>query len=429
MIPIFQTDRLSANELRELLKRPKISFSEIFPLVNNVISNVEKYGDEAVKDFNIKFDGFSSTPLVELVSDLEEPKLDPKIKEAIDVAISNVRAFHESQKESIKIIETTPGISCYRKSVPIESVGLYVPGGTAILPSTAIMLSVPAQLAGCSTVVLATPIKQGTKLSDEIAYISMKCGVTHILKSGGSQAIAAMSVGTNSVPKVDKLFGPGNQFVTAAKMILQNSEHQVSIDMPAGPSEVLVIADETSNPKWVAADLLSQAEHGSDSQVILVATSKFNLQEFNESLTSLLNKLPRKKFAEAALKNSRIFIVDTLSRAIELSNSYAPEHLIIQTDSANELAEKVKHAGSVFVGHFTPESLGDYASGTNHTLPTYGYARQYSGVSLDSYIKKITFQSATKQGLDLIGKHVVLLAELEELKGHSLAVSLRTENL
>jgi histidinol dehydrogenase len=322
-----------------------------------------------------------------------------------------------------------PGVTCKKVMRPIERVGLYVPGGTAVLPSTAMMLSIPAMLAGCTTKILATPPNQDGKVPNEIAYIAQKAKISNILLAGGAQAVAAMAVGTESVPKVDKIFGPGNQYVTAAKMILQNSEAQISIDMPAGPSEVLVIADADANPSYVAADLLSQAEHGADSQVVLVAIEGFKLSDLEEELEEQLMALPRKELASKALEHSFIMKVNTLDEALNFSNEYAPEHLIINIRNADLITEKIKHAGSVFLGGFTPESIGDYASGTNHTLPTYGYAKMYSGVNLASFQKSITMQSVTKNGLQKIGPIVEKLAAIEGLEAHKHAVSIRLKDI
>lgn len=318
-----------------------------------------------------------------------------------------------------------PGVKCSRTSRAIQRVGLYVPGGTAILPSSAMMLSIPAMIAGCEQVVLATPPKKDGTVAPEIIYIAQKAKVNTILLAGGAQAVAAMALGTETVPKVDKILGPGNQYVTAAKMLLQNSEAQISIDMPAGPSEVLVIADEEANPEFVAADLLSQAEHGKDSQVVLVATTSFNIDGLEQALAEQLEALPRRDIAALALKNSYTVVVEDLIQAFDFSNEYAPEHLIVNVANPDNYRERIINAGSVFLGNLTPESVGDYASGTNHTLPTYGYARMYSGVNLASYQKSITMQSLTEEGLKNIGPSVEKLAELEELQAHKNAVTLR----
>lgn len=393
-----------------------------------MLDAVEKDGDVAVKKYTEKFDG------VKLDSVVIDPKkieveLDPEIKEAIDIAFDNISRFHQAQFPEPLEVQTMPGVRCMKVARPIERVGMYVPGGTAILPSTAMMLAIPAMIAGSTTKVLATPPKKDGTVAPEIIYIAQKAEVDQILLAGGAQAVAAMAFGTESVSKVDKIFGPGNQYVTAAKMMLQNSEAQIAIDMPAGPSEVLVIADAQANPAFVAADLLSQAEHGKDSQVVLVATTNFNLDGLNDELESQLKELPRKEIAAQALENSYSLIVGSLDEAFEFSNQYAPEHLIINIEDAESHTEKIINAGSVFLGQFTPESVGDYASGTNHTLPTYGYARMYSGVNLAAFQKSVTMQSLNEEGLKNIGPAVEKLADLEELQAHKNAVSLRLRNI
>jgi histidinol dehydrogenase len=356
-------------------------------------------------------------------------KLDPKIQGAIDQALNNIFLFHKHQTTMDLEVETMPGVVCRRVARPIERVGLYIPGGTAPLPSTTMMLGVPAMIAGCSTIVIATPPDENGNVPESITYIAQKIGAKKIVKAGGAQAIAGMAFGTESIPKVDKIFGPGNQYVTAAKMILQNSEAMVSIDMPAGPSEVLIIADKSADPAFIASDLLSQAEHGSDSQSVLVITEDADIQSITKEVELQLNKLPRKEFAKNALEKSFILIVESSDEAMKFSNRYAPEHLIINTADAEDLAEKVVNAGSVFIGPWTPESMGDYASGTNHTLPTYGYAKMYSGVSLNSFQKFITMQKISEEGLQKLGPTVETLAEIEGLQAHKNAVTLRLEKL
>ena len=419
---------LSESKKSTLLKRPKLDFTSVFGIVEPILNQIEKEGDVAIKALTKKFEG------ADLKSVIINPKdvsvsLAEEVKTAIDIAFDNIFRFHEAQKVVPLEMKTMDGVTCRRVTRPIERVGLYVPGGTAVLPSTAMMLSIPAMIAGCSTIVLATPPKSDGSIAPEIIYIAQKAGIDSILLAGGAQAVAAMAFGTESVPKVDKIFGPGNQYVTAAKMILQNSEAQISIDMPAGPSEVLVIADEQANPAYVAADLLSQAEHGADSQVVLVATPEFNLKNLEEELDNQLNQLPRKEFAGKALENSFTLIVDSLDKAIQFSNNYAPEHLIVNVKNAEQYADQIMNAGSVFFGPFTPESVGDYASGTNHTLPTYGYARMYSGVNLASFQKSITMQTLTEEGIKNIGPSVEILAELEGLQAHKNAVSIRLRDL
>ncbi|NGP75708.1 histidinol dehydrogenase [Balneolaceae bacterium YR4-1] len=417
---------LTEKEIAKLCKRPKMHFDDIFEVVNPIIDDVRSEGDKAVSRYTRKFDGAAPEPLT-LSPEDEAPVLNDEIKEAIDTAFKNIYRFHKAQLPNAMEVETMPGVRCMRVTRPIERVGLYVPGGTAMLPSTLMMLGIPAALAGCREIVIATPPGKDNLVADELTYIAKKIGASVILQSGGAQAIAAMAFGTESVPKVNKIFGPGNQYVTAAKMQLQNSEAQVAIDMPAGPSEVLVIADDYAEPVYVAADLLSQAEHGSDSQVVLLATKGFDWDQCKQELDKQLEQLPRKKMAEKALNHSFSIEVESLEQAFNFSNRFAPEHLIIQCESAESHVDEIYSAGSVFLGKWSPESAGDYASGTNHTLPTYGYARMYSGVSVDSFCKYITMQHLSKEGLKNIASSVERLAQLEELEGHRRAVSLRLE--
>lgn len=424
----FTYTDLEPVQLAELLKRPKIDFASIFGTVQPIIDEVEKDGDEAVRKFTQKFDGVDVDEVC-FNPMKQEVSLSNEAKEAIDTAFDNIFTFHKAQVPAPVEVETMPGVRCMKVARPIERVGFYVPGGTAVLPSTAMMLTVPAMIAGCSTKVLATPPRKDGSIAPEIIYIAQKAGVETILKAGGAQAVAAVAFGTESIPKVDKIFGPGNQYVTAAKMILQNSEAQISIDMPAGPSEVLVIADGQANPAYVAADLLSQAEHGKDSQVVLAATAAFDLKKLEQELEDQLQKLPRKDIAKEALEHSFILQVDELNQAFEFSNEYAPEHLIVNVEEAESHAEKIMNAGSVFLGQFTPESVGDYASGTNHTLPTYGYARMYSGVNLAAFQKSVTMQVLNEEGLKKLGPTVEKLAELEELQAHKNAVSIRLNDI
>lgn len=419
---------LSEANRKELLKRPKMDFRSVFEKVQPILDSVESKGDEAVKSFTAQFDGVALES-VTLDPDDFEPRLEESVKTAIDTAFDNIFRFHKAQLSFPLEVETMPGVRCMKVSRPVERVGLYVPGGTAILPSTAMMLAIPAMIAGCITKILATPPAKDGGVAPEIIYIAQKAGIDKILLAGGAQAVAAMAFGTESVPKVDKIFGPGNQYVTAAKMILQNSEAQISIDMPAGPSEVLVIADKQARPDYIAADLLSQAEHGKDSQVVLVATPDFDMDSLNTELTKQLNALPRKAIAEAALGHSYGVVVDSVDQAISFSNAYAPEHLIVNTQDAEALTDKIINAGSVFLGSLTPESVGDYASGTNHTLPTYGYAKMYSGVNLDAFRKTVTMQVLNEEGLKNIGPAVEELAKLEELQAHKNAVSIRLKDL
>ncbi|GAU12501.1 hypothetical protein TSUD_377520 [Trifolium subterraneum] len=421
-IKTYHLSNLTQTQLLSLKSRPRIDFTSIFNVVNPIVDDVHNKGDEAVKQYTSRFDKVDLDKIVELVSDLPDPVLDPAIKEAFDVAYSNIYAFHAAQKLPEKSVENMKGVQCKRVARSINSVGLYVPGGTAVLPSTALMLAVPAQIAGCKTVVLANPPTQDGSTCKEVLYCAKKAGVTHLLKAGGAQAISAMAWGTETCPKVEKIFGPGNQYVTAAKMILQNSEAMVSIDMPAGPSEVLVIADKHAIPSHVAADLLSQAEHGPDSQVVLViAGDGVDQDAIQEELSKQCQSLPRGEFAAKALSHSFI--------AITFSNMYAPEHLIINVKDAEKWESFIENAGSVFLGPWTPESVGDYASGTNHVLPTYGYARMYSGVSLDSFLKYITVQSLTEEGLRKLGPYVETMAEVEGLEAHKRAVTLRLQDI
>ncbi len=424
----YTYSELAKNEIEELFKRPKQDFKSVFEKVQTILDDVEKNGDEAVKAFTKKFDRVEiDQPCLD--PQTETVELDPETREAIDLAMSNVFRFHREQMVHNSETETMPGVICSRVVRPVERVGLYIPGGTAPLPSTAIMLAVPAMAAGCKTIVMATPPDSDGNIPAPIIYIAQKTGVQTILKAGGAQAVAAMAFGTESVPKVDKIFGPGNQYVTAAKMMLQNSEAMVSIDLPAGPSEVLVICDDQADPEFVAADLLSQAEHGPDSQVVLVSTSKKVTEQVNKELEKQLTGLPRKEIARQALENSFALLTESVEEAMDFSNFYAPEHLIINCKDVETIAEKVENAGSVFLGQFTPESAGDYASGTNHTLPTYGYARMYSGVSLSSFQKFITMQQLTPEGLTNIGPSVEKLASVEGLDAHKNAVSIRLKKL
>jgi len=408
-----------------LLKRPQNSAEIAETSVQAILDVVREKGDSALRDFNLKFDGAELDDLrvSEKEFNIAAEKVDPELKKAIQLAIDNITVFHRSQLITEPVVETRPGVKCWRKSVPVEKVGLYIPGGTAPLFSTVLMLAIPAKIAGCSEIVLCTPPNVNGTVNPVILYSAKVLGIDKIFKIGGAQAMAAMAYGTESVPKVDKIFGPGNSWVTLAKQLV--SRDGVAIDMPAGPSEVLVLADETANPEFVAVDLLSQAEHGVDSQVILLTDSEALVQNVRVAILRQLQMLPRKEIAAKALANSRIIRLTNSFEMMEFSNAYAPEHLIIITKDADKLAEKVINAGSVFIGAFTPESAGDYASGTNHTLPTYGYARNYSGVSVDSFIKKITFQSISDKGLQEIGPAIQQMAAAEGMDAHKNAVSLR----
>ncbi|KAK9466312.1 histidinol dehydrogenase-domain-containing protein [Lipomyces arxii] len=425
---------LSDKELYEVLRRPAQKTSSIMSLVSPIIESVRTRGDAALLELTAKFDKAKlDSPVLKAPFPEHLMKLDAATKQAIDISIENVRRFHAGQLETEPlVVETMPGIVCSRFARPIESVGLYVPGGTAVLPSTALMLGVPARVAGCKNIVLASPPRADGTLTPEVVYVAHKVGASMIVLAGGAQAVAAMAYGTESVPKVNKILGPGNQFVTAAKMMVQNDNSAlVSIDMPAGPSEVLVVADKTANPAFVASDLLSQAEHGVDSQVILIAVdlSESELQAIEDEVHAQAMRLPRVDIVRGAIANSKTFSVKTVEDAIALSNKYAPEHLILQIEGASKTVDLVQHAGSVFVGPWSPESCGDYSSGTNHTLPTYGYATVYSGVNTHSFMKHLTSQELTPEGLKNIGHAVVQLATVEGLDAHGNAVRVRLEHL
>ena len=413
----------------ELLKRPTQDVSTLFENVSTILQNVKANGDKAVLEYAEKFDRVKLESLAVTPEEIKEAEAQVPIelKVAILLAQRNIYTFHKKQKFEGKKVETMEGVTCWQKAVGIEKVGLYVPGGTAPLFSTVLMLAVPAKIAGCKEIVLCTPPNKEGKVNPAILYAAQVAGVSKIFKAGGVQAIGAMAYGTESVPKVYKIFGPGNQYVMAAKQMV--AMHDVAIDMPAGPSEVEVIADETANPKFVAADLLSQAEHGVDSQVVLVTTSEKLLEEVEYEVQHQLSRLPRWQIAEQSLANSKLILVKDMEEAISLTNEYAPEHLIIETKDYMELAEKVVNAGSGFLGSFTPESAGDYASGTNHTLPTNGYAKAYSGVSLDSFIRKITFQEISREGIQNIGPAIEVMASHEQLDAHKNAVSVRLNSL
>lgn len=423
----FKYNKLDEQEIRDLCRRPKMDFEKIFEQVKPIVRDVEQKGDAAVAAWSEKFDEVRPDPLVIDPAGINI-ELDNGTQEAIDTAFRNIYRFHKSQLPSPLEIETMPGVRCMRVWRPIERVGLYVPGGTAILPSTLMMLGIPAALAGCEKIVIATPPGRDGGVADEMIYIAQKIGAAHMVLAGGAQAIAALAYGTESVPKVDKILGPGNQYVTAAKMWVQNSDAVVAIDMPAGPSEVMVIADGSANPAYVAADLLSQAEHGTDSQVALILTSGFNNEKLEQELKQQLETLPRREIAARAMDHSFQLEVESLEEAFDFANRYAPEHLILQCEDASSGIAKINNAGSVFLGPWSPESVGDYASGTNHTLPTYGYARMYSGVSVDSFLKQITVQELDEKGLRSIAPTVTRLAEIEELEAHKRAVNIRLKD-
>lgn len=416
---------LSDKKLLGLFTRPAGDDESIAESVKGILKEIKKSGDKAVINFAKKYDGHFGRKLLvdrnEIYTVAE--KINPELKQAIVTAAKNIKKFHEQQKPKSYSLETMPGVRCERKYLPIENVGLYIPGGSAVLFSTMLMLGIPAKLAGCKRLVVCSPIKE--KLQPELAYAAKLIGVDEFYSIGGAQAIGMMAYGTNSVYKVDKIFGPGNQYVTTAKTFVSNDPKGCLIDMPAGPSEVLVIADDKADASFVAADLLSQAEHGSDSQVILLTTSEKLAKEVVKEVDLQIKELPRNKTAKACLKNSFILIVDSVEEAIALSNDYAPEHLIINVANAEKYLSKIQNAGSVFVGEFSPESAGDYASGTNHSLPTYGYAKAIGGVSVESFMKTITFQKLSKKGLKNISDTVIKMAEAEKLDAHANAVKVR----
>ncbi|REA64112.1 histidinol dehydrogenase [Dyadobacter luteus] len=412
------------SEWASLLARPVQDSSVIEQRVLPILEQVRTQGDEGLRELARRFDNTELSNLAFDQAEIEQAEglLDEELKAAIKQAYQNIYTFHQAQVQYPEKIETMPGVTCWRKSVGIEKVGIYIPGGTAPLFSTVLMLGIPAQLAGCKEIVLCTPSNHPA-----ILYAAQLVGVTKAFRIGGAQAIAAMAYGTESVPKVYKIFGPGNQYVTSAKMLV--SKEGVAIDMPAGPSEVAVYADDSAVPTFVAADLLSQAEHGADSQVLLVSTSKKFLSSVNLTLSSQLDKLPRKELAAQSIANSKAILVGSQEEALDMLNEYAAEHLILSVENAEVVSEKIINAGSIFLGNYTPESCGDYASGTNHTLPTNGYARAYSGVSVDSFVKKITVQHITEEGIKVIGPTVEAMAEAESLDAHKRAVHIRLQSL
>lgn len=419
----------SAESWAGLCQRPQLELAFLESSVRNVMNRVKNSGDEALKELTLQFDKVRPDSLEVPAAQIESAAnaLDPLLKDAINTAAKNIRTFHEAQRREPMRVETMPGVVCWRKPVAIDRVGIYIPGGTAPLFSTVLMLAIPAQLAGCTEIVLCTPPDKNGLVNPAILYAASVTGVTRIFRIGGAQAIAAMAYGTESVPKVYKIFGPGNQYVTRAKQLVM--EEGVAIDMPAGPSEVLVIADQTAEPAFVAADLLSQAEHGEDSQVILVVLDEELIPAVEAEIQKQLLRLPRKTIAEKALAHSRTIFFSRREKAIEFINEYAPEHLIIATADYQTLATEVKNAGSVFLGNYSPEAIGDYASGTNHTLPTNGYAKAYAGVSLESFMKYITFQELSAEGLKQLGPVVERMAAAEELVGHREAITVRLNKI
>jgi histidinol dehydrogenase len=416
-------------EWPSLLQRPSFDANSLLPKVQEVLDTVREKGDEAVKSYTLSFDQVELTSFTINMEQINQiaATLNSSVKKAIDVAFVNIEKFHQTQFQKVEKIETMPGVWCWRKSVGIEKVGIYIPGGTAPLFSTVLMLGIPAKLAGCKEIVLCTPPNKDGSIHPAIAYAAQLIGIKNMYSIGGVQAIAAMAFGTETVPKVYKIFGPGNQYVTAAKQLVQ--QYGTAIDMPAGPSEVCVWADESANPSFVAADLLSQAEHGADSQVLLIASKASIVEKVEKAIEEQLKLLPRKDFAEKALAHSKAIVMNEAELALELINEYTPEHLILSIENAEQIAEKVWNAGSVFIGNYSPESVGDYASGTNHTLPTNGYAKAYSGVSVDSFVKKITFQQLTERGLTNIAQTVMEMAKAESLEAHANAVQIRVDSI
>ncbi|UOK41754.1 MULTISPECIES: histidinol dehydrogenase [Flavobacterium] len=419
----------NVSEWTAISQRPAQSFESIEETVMGIFKEVRKKGDEAISKYTSFFDGISIDELSVSKTEIQEAivKVPQDLKTAIQTAKSNIEAFHRAQLSKPVKIDTTEGVTCWMEKRPIQKIGLYVPGGSAPLFSTVLMLAVPSQIAGCKEIILCTPPDKDGKINPAILFTAYLCGITQIRKVGGIQAIAGMTFGTKSIPKVYKIFGPGNQFVTVAKQVA--TKFGVAIDMPAGPSELLVVADDTANAKFVASDLLSQAEHGTDSQVVLVTTSKKMLSEVGVEVEKQLENLPRKEIAEKAIKNSKLICFENDKEALDFINEYAPEHFIIAAANEQFYIDGIENAGSVFIGNYTPESAGDYASGTNHTLPTNGYAKNYSGVNLDSFLKSMTFQKITEKGIQNIGKTIEIMAEAEGLQAHKNAVTLRLNNL
>ena len=413
----------------DILQRPTQTVNDIEATVTQIFEDVQRNGDQAVAKYTQLFDGAELKTNIVTVEEIEtaSAKVSKPLKEAIQQAKSNIEAFHTAQKTEKVSVQTTEGVNCWQEKRAIQKVGIYIPAGTAPLFSTVLMLAVPAQIAGCKEIVLCSPPNKDGKIANEILYAAQLCGVTKIIKVGGIQAIAGLTFGTASIPQVYKIFGPGNQFVTVAKQL--STKYGVAIDMPAGPSELLVVADDTANASYVASDLLSQAEHGADSQVILVSTSQKLIDAVAEEIQLQLKALPRQDIAQQAIDNSKSILVETDAIALDLINQYGPEHFIVCTDNNDFYVDGIENAGSVFIGNYTPESAGDYASGTNHTLPTNGFSKAYSGVNLDSFTKAITFQNITKQGLLNIGNTIELMAEAEGLQAHKNAVTIRLKDL
>lgn len=419
----------SRNDWASLTERPKMDASALEKTVREILDNVRQHGDSALRDYTTKLDGIGLEKLIVEESEIKKATalVPVELKRAIGIAARNISTFHESQIRAVVKTETMPGVVCWRKSLPVERVGIYIPGGSAPLFSTVLMLGIPAQIAGCPEIILCTPPDRAGKINPAILYAAGLCGIEQIFKIGGAQAIGALAYGTESVPACFKIFGPGNRYVTLAKQIV--SMEGVAIDMPAGPSEVLVLADKEADPSFVAADLLSQAEHGPDSQVVLVTTSKALIKQVQIEIDAQLKLLPRKEIAAAALEESRLICFDHNDDAIQFTNMYAPEHLIINMVNAHDMADQVSNAGSVFIGPYSAEAAGDYASGTNHTLPTNGAAKAWSGVSVDSFQRTVTFQEITKEGLANLGNTIETMASAEKLEGHKKAISIRRNKL
>lgn len=419
----------SPEEFKELVVRPVLEIEDLSRLVEQVFEEVKQAGDVAVKNYTNKFDKVNLEELTVSVKEFDEAEklVSKELKQAMTLAASNIEKFHKIQKQEKQVVETTSGVFCWQESRPIERVGLYIPGGTAPLFSTVLMLAIPAKIAGCKQVVLCTPPNKEGKVANEILYAAKLVGVNAVFKVGGIQAIAALTFGTETISQVYKIFGPGNQYVTAAKQAA--FKRGIAIDMPAGPSELLVVADESANAAFVASDLLSQAEHGIDSQVICITKNEQLLLKIEEELQRQLEELPRKEIARKALENSKLIVIEKTNEVIDFINEYAPEHLILAVKDEEEYIPKIMNAGSVFIGNYTPESAGDYASGTNHTLPTNGFAKSFSGVNLDAFVKKITFQKITKEGIKNIGESIELMAEAEMLQAHKNAVTVRVKSL
>lgn len=427
MMKVIKNPKTS--DWQKLCQRPELEQKDLNKLILEIFNEVQTYGDEALKRYTRKFDKAELQHLMVSEKEIEKAieKVDEALKKAIELAYQNIYKFHQSQVETSQTIETTSGVFCYRENRPISKVGLYIPGGTAPLFSTVLMLGIPAKIAGCQEIVLCTPPNASGEINPTILYVANLIGITKICKIGGAQAIAALTFGTESVPHVYKIFGPGNQYVTTAKQLAQN--YKVAIDMPAGPSEVLVISDTEANPEFIAADLLSQAEHGTDSQVVLLAMDESLVKKVTEQIENQLEQLDRKEIAEKVLNQSMVILFEDLDKCFEFSNLYAPEHLILALNTPEKYTPKIENAGSVFLGNYSCESAGDYASGTNHTLPTNGFAKNYSGVSVDSFVKKITFQKVTQTGIQNIGWAIEKMAQEEGLDAHKNAVTVRLNTL